>query len=155
MAPIFTECCGFKNPTIHKPHGKRVLGIKMLSNLSVSEQTKMRASRHSNLKVHACYQHLIDENINKKYKAMDPSLRTSSPSSSSENSISDKSHQNAITQEKAFFPSKRSSTLPTPPMNYYHQPPQNPYQIVININSPTPTPPQPSHFTHHTNSNDP
>ena len=57
---------------------------------------------------------------------MNPSLRTFSPSSSSENSLSNKLHQNVITQEKICFPLKRSSALPTPPMNYYHQPPQNP-----------------------------
>ena len=40
-------------------------------------------------------------------------------------------------------------------MNYYHQPPQNLNPIVININTPTCTPPQPSHFTYHMNSNYP
>ena len=63
----------------------------------------MRASRHSNLKLHARYQRLTEKNIDKKYEAMNPSLRTSSPSTSSENGLSEKSHQTVITQEKGIF----------------------------------------------------
>ena len=84
MTPIFAERCGFENPMLHKPNGKRVLGIMVLSNLSVFEQTKMRLSRHSNLKVHARYQHLSEDHIDKKYEAMNPLDCASSPFSPSQ-----------------------------------------------------------------------
>ena len=78
MAPNFALKCGFDNATQHKAHGKRALGITMLSNSSVSEQMKLKASRHSNLKTHARYQRINDENIKKKYEAMNPSLLNAS-----------------------------------------------------------------------------
>ena len=51
MAPIFAKCCGFDDPTQHKPLGKRALGITMLSNSTVSEHLKMSSLRHSNLNI--------------------------------------------------------------------------------------------------------
>ena len=78
MAPIFADQCGFTNANKHKAHGKRALGITMLSNSSVSEQMKLKASRHSNLKSQARYQCMTNENIEKKYKGMNPLLLTNS-----------------------------------------------------------------------------
>ena len=78
MAPIFADQWGFTNAKKHKAHGKRVLGIMMLSNASVSEQIKLKASRHSNLKSHARYQCVTNENIEKRYKAMNPLLLNNS-----------------------------------------------------------------------------
>ena len=62
-APIFANQCGFNDPTCHKLHGKRALGITMLSNSGT-------------MKTHARYQHLMSESIEKKYKAMNPWLRS-------------------------------------------------------------------------------
>ena len=53
MAPTFATKCGFTNPTAHKAHGKCALGITMLSNSSVSEQMKLKAMQHSDLKTHS------------------------------------------------------------------------------------------------------
>ena len=36
----FATLCMLTNPKKHKPHGKRSLGITLLSNSSVSEKTK-------------------------------------------------------------------------------------------------------------------
>ena len=74
MAPEFAFPCGFENTKQHKAHGKCALGITMLSNSFVSETMKLKASRHSNLKSHARYQRINDENIEKKHEAMDPLL---------------------------------------------------------------------------------
>ena len=79
MAPIFAQKCGFVNPRQHKAHGKHALGITMLANSTVSEHVKLRLSKHSDLKTHERYQYLTEESVVKKYKAMNPSLCTSSP----------------------------------------------------------------------------
>ena len=89
MAPIFAQKCGFDNPRQHKAHGKRGLGITMLENSTVSEHVKMRSSRHSNLKTHKLDKRFTSENIDKKYEAMNPSLRNSVSPSPSKNSTSD------------------------------------------------------------------
>ena len=78
MASIFADQCGFTNANKHEAHGKRALGVTMLSNSSVSEQTKLKAFRHSNLIGHARYQCVINENIEKKYEAMNPLLLNNS-----------------------------------------------------------------------------
>ena len=78
MAPIFADRCGFTNANKHKAHGKRALGIRVLSNSSVLEHMKLKASRHSNLKSHAKYQRVTNENNEKKYKDMNPSLLNNS-----------------------------------------------------------------------------
>ena len=74
MASEFAARCQFQKPKQHKAHRERALGIMMLSNSSVSEQMKLNASGHSNLKSHASYQRINDENIKKKYEAMNPLL---------------------------------------------------------------------------------
>ena len=74
MAPEFALQCQFQNAKQHKAHRKHALGITMLSNSSVFEQMKLKALRHSNLKSHATYQYINDENIEKKYEAMNPLL---------------------------------------------------------------------------------
>ena len=74
MAPIFADCCGFTNAKKYNAHGNQALNITMLSNLSVSVQMKLKASRHLNIKSISRYQHITDENIEKKYEAMNPFL---------------------------------------------------------------------------------
>ena len=130
MAPTFAERCGFDNPRQHKAHGKRALGITMLSNSSVSEHVKMRSSRHSNLKTHERYQRLTDDNIDKKYEAMNPSLRIKEPSSEGIASPSKTSNlnspviNNVNSNVNSSFSNKR-----------FRAPTYNPpSQIVININ---------------------
>ena len=66
MTPIIAKRCGFENVSKHKPHGKHAFGVTMLSNSSVSEQMKLKCSRHSSIKTHARYQRMTDANINKK-----------------------------------------------------------------------------------------
>ena len=65
MCSTFATLCKFKDAEHHKPHGKRTLGITMLSNLSVSEQTKLKVSRHASMKTHACYQRITPNNLEK------------------------------------------------------------------------------------------
>ena len=65
MALEFASWCRFENTKQHKAHRKHALGITMLSNSSVSEQIKLKALRHSNLKSHVRYQYINDENIEK------------------------------------------------------------------------------------------
>ena len=57
--------------------------------------------------------------------------------------------------KKAYFPQKKSPTLPNSPLNQFQPQLPKPNQIVINIKTPTPNSPQPSHFSHYTNSNYP
>ena len=141
MAPEFAARCQFQNPNLHKAHGKRALGIRMLSNSSVSELMKLRASRHSNLKSHArWYQRINDENIEKKYEAMNPSLLDDSPKC-------DDTHQSLPTTPS---PQEKNSNFLTPsssnPPQTYKQNivtpsfdqnncPQPPNQAVINIDN--------------------
>ena len=67
-APIFANQCGFNDPTHHKPHGKKALGIIMLSNSGTSEDLKLKASRHTNMNTHVRYQYLTNESIEKNTK---------------------------------------------------------------------------------------
>ena len=123
-APEFTIWCGLENESKHKAHGKRAFGIMMLSNSSVSKQTKLKASRHSNLKSHARYQSINDKNIEKKYKAMNCLLLNDSS-----NHAADANHF--------------KQTTPTPELKHHHQTlsilpndyfsPQPPNQVVVNI----------------------
>ena len=62
-APIFANQCGFNDPTRHKPHGKRALGITILSNSGTSEDLMLKVSRHVIVKMHARYQCLTSESI--------------------------------------------------------------------------------------------
>ena len=70
----FAEICKFHNLSKHTAHWKQALGVTLLSNLSISEQTKLKASPHSNMSSHVLSQRLADENHNEQYKAMDPAL---------------------------------------------------------------------------------
>ena len=127
MPPIFASWCGLDNQHLHKPLGKRALDITMLSNSTVSEDTKMRASRHANLKTHACYQRPTNKNVNQKYKAMNPLLCTSSDSSKSQ-------EKNSIlsSSPKTICNSWPSTITPTS----YHQTSSAPMTlVVININT--------------------
>ena len=74
MEPLFAEHCCFDNPQLHNAHGKWSLGIMILSNSSVSEQTKMRSLQHANMKTHVQYQRVTQANNEKKYEAMNPLL---------------------------------------------------------------------------------
>ena len=60
---IFANQCGFNDPTRHKPHGKRALGITILSNSGTSEDLMLKVSRHVIVKMHARYQCLTSESI--------------------------------------------------------------------------------------------
>ena len=79
----------FDDAHLHTPHGKRSLGVTMLSNLSVSEQAKLKVSGHKSMKAYARYQQVTGENLEKKYEAMNPSLRSDS---SSHNSVETRPH---------------------------------------------------------------
>ena len=133
MAPVFATKCGFQNALQHKAHGKRALGITMLSNSSVSEQMKLKASRHSSLKSHTRYQRPTNENIEKKYEALNPSLLKSP--------IENMKHDETKLQpEKHFESPSKPPTSPffKNPPNYQHHSDQNnsfptPNQVVINI----------------------
>ena len=81
MAVEFANKCKFDNPELHKPHGKRALGITLLQNSSLSEQGKLKAARHSDMKSHVRYQRDTDENLEKKYEALNPSLISKDSSS--------------------------------------------------------------------------
>ena len=83
MCSTFATLCKFEDAAHHKPHGKHALGVTMLSNLSVSEQKKLKVSRHASMKNHACYQKITSENLEKKHKAMNLSLCTESSSKDS------------------------------------------------------------------------
>ena len=116
----------------------------MLSNSSVSEQTKMRASRHANMKTHARYQRVTQDNIEKKYEAMNPSLLLDEgpgdpPSSSPPPKATLPPKQTAITSCSIPKPpplpnpgNLQPSTDQYPPTSHPLIP-QNP--ITININS--------------------
>ena len=145
MAPQFALKCGFENPMQHKPHGKRALGITMLSNSSVSEHVKLRSSRHSNLKTHERYQRLTAENLDKKYEAMNPSLRspsTSEPVPSPRKNSSPPPVDKQISRVSPY--NGNTHTQPT-----YHPP----SQIVININSGDPHHVTPSSVRRQSNNN--
>ena len=129
----------------HKPHGKRALGITMLSNSSVSEHVKLRSSRHSNLKTHERYQRLTAENLDKKYEAMNPSLRspsTSEPVPSPRKNSSPPPVDKQISRVSPY--NGNTHTQPT-----YHPP----SQIVININSGDPHHVTPSSVRRQSNNN--
>ena len=64
-APIFANRCGFNDLACQKPHGKRAVGITMISNSSSQKKLNLKTSRHVNMKMHARYQHLTAENIEK------------------------------------------------------------------------------------------
>ena len=83
MCKNFASICKFEDAHLHMPHGKSALGFTMLSNLSVSEQIKLKSSRHKSMKTHARYQRITPENLEKKYEAMNPLLRSDSSSQDS------------------------------------------------------------------------
>ena len=60
MGPIYSQPFDFEHPTLHNPHGKQKVGITMLSNLSISEETKTSASKHLNSNIHDHYQLLTE-----------------------------------------------------------------------------------------------
>ena len=52
-AKILHQFAKFEDAHLYTPHGKRALGVTMLSNLSVSEQRKLKSSRHKSIKTYA------------------------------------------------------------------------------------------------------
>ena len=98
MCTKFATICKFTDAHLHKPHGKRALGVTMLSNSSVSEQTKLKVSRHKSMKTHAHYQRVTTENLDKKYEAMNPSLRNDTSSQDSIDSKSSSDSKNSFKQ---------------------------------------------------------
>ena len=142
MALKFASRCKFQNAKQHKAHRKRVLGITMISNSSVSEQMKLKGSRHSNLKSHAGYQRINDESIEKKYETMNPSLLDdSSKHARDTNQLHPSTPSPQAKQTNYTTPSYDSSTIPpqpnkqniiNPSFDPHHSPlPLN--QVVINI----------------------
>ena len=141
MAPEFAAWCQFENPNQHKAHGKRALGITTLSNSSVSEQMKLRASRHSKLKTHARYQRINDEIMEKKYESMNPLLLDDSSRHATD---TDQSHpttpspqqkQTNFLTPSSIIPSEQNKqNIVTPSFDQNHSP-QPPNQVVINIGS--------------------
>ena len=124
MAPIFAKCCGFDKPRQHKARGKHTLGFTMLSNSTVSEHVKIRSSRHLSLKTHKRCQRVMEKtltkNIDKKYKAMNPSLPSCTPTKipppiKKVQPISNKKHKENMNVSQLFL----ESTSPT-----YHPPNQ-------------------------------
>ena len=71
-----------EDPHLHTPHDKRTLGVTMLSNSFVSEQTKLKSSMHKIMKTHTRYQRITPE-ILEEYKVMNPSLLCDSSSQDS------------------------------------------------------------------------
>ena len=155
MTIEFANKCKFDNPELHKPHGKRALGITLLQNSSLSEQGKLKAARHSDMKSHVQYQCDTNENLEKKYEALNPSLiskdsssilSTSSSTSCTKPTLSP-STQNVTNQNPNPSFSYPPSTLHYPNPNNqntfsYPQPyfqPQ-PQQVVISIQQPSPYP---------------
>ena len=136
MAPEFAVRCQFQNPYQHKAHGKCALGIKMLSNSSVSEQMKLRALRHSNMKSHARYQRINDENIEKKYEAMNPSLLDDSSKRNDTDQLlpttpsPHEKQSNFLIPSSTIPPEPNKQDIVTPSLNHCPQPPN---QVVINI----------------------
>ena len=72
MCENFALICKFEDPHLNTPHGKRALAVTMLSNSSVLEQTKLESSRRKSMKIHAWYQKITPENLEKKFEAMNP-----------------------------------------------------------------------------------
>ena len=70
----FAEICKICNLSKHTPYGKQALSFKLISNSSISKETKLKASRQSNMSMHVTYQRLTDENHNKRYITMNPAL---------------------------------------------------------------------------------
>ena len=149
MAPEYAAQCQFQNAKQHKAHGKCAFGITMLSNSSVSEQMKLIASRHSNLKSHARYQRINDENVKKKYEAMNPSLLDDlSKHAKYTNQLQPSTPLPQAKQTNFTTPSFDSSTIPPQPNKQNiitpsfdpHQSILPPNQVVINIGN--------SNYTH-------
>ena len=139
MAPEFAVWCQFQNAKQRKAHRKLALGITVLSNSSVSEQMKLKASRHSSLKSHTRYQRSNDENIEKKYEAINPSLLDDSSKHAKD---TDQSHPttpspqqkqtNFLTPSSTIPPQPSERNIVTPSFDQNHSP-QPPSQLVINI----------------------
>ena len=55
MCKNFRIIYKFDDAQLHMPHGKRALDVIMLSNLSLSDQTKLKVSRHKSIRTYACY----------------------------------------------------------------------------------------------------
>ena len=68
ICSTFATLCKFTNAHLRKPHGKHTLGVTMLSNSSISEQTKVKVSRHASMKTHAHYQRITSGNLEKSAK---------------------------------------------------------------------------------------
>ena len=127
----------------------------MLSKLSISEQTKMRAPMHLNLNVHDCYQKLINKNLGRKQTAMNPLFCMSRPSSLPGDQFDIKPNKNRIVPKNLYFAQNMYPSSPRPPINFFPSPQTNPNQIGINISAPSANPLHPSHQTHQINLNYP
>ena len=130
MAPIFGQQCGFDNLRQHKVHSKHTLGITLLLSCSVSKHVEMRSLQHSNIKTHECYKSLTNDNIDRKYKAMNPLLHFKEPPSEPMFSQSKQKISNLPVKESNHLMVNSNSSN----IHFISSTFNSPSSIVININ---------------------